>query len=191
MDELQNCDMPVVVRPSQHSRGQYFWVCDNMGDILEARDRCRALGLHGYISELIDKAAEYRVFVVQGRAVWVAQKIPADATQIAWNHTNGATFTNVRWGDWPLRAVRVAIEGFNLSGLDFGGVDVIVDHDGRPYIVEINSAATGDSPYRTECTARAFDYIVRNGKAHIPLIEERGGWRKFAHPCLSDEVLVP
>jgi hypothetical protein len=78
-----------------------------------------------------------------------------------------------------------------LSGLDFGGVDVMVDRAGNCYVLEINSAPSQTSPYRQECTAKAFDYVVLNGKDNIPVVEQRGGWKKFAHPALSDEVLIP
>ena len=178
---------PVVVRPNQHAQGRMLFVCNDADELSEAVRRC---GPYWYASELIDKSAEYRVFVAQGRAVWVARKTPGNPGDVAWNVAQGGRFDNVRWGDWPLKVVKNAIEAFNLSGLDFGGVDVIVDADGNPYTIEINSAPSQTSPYRQGCVARVFDYIVRNGKGNIPLITERGGWRKFIHPALSEETQV-
>ena len=102
----------------------------------------------------------------------------------------GGRFDNVAFGDWPLRAVKCAIEGFNLSKLDFGGVDVMIDADGKPYILEINSAPSQTSPYRQECTAKAFQYILENGKDRIPLIDEKGGFRKFIHPAIHQEAII-
>ena len=128
--------------------------------------------------------SEYRVFVVQGRVACVAQKTPANPDAVAWNVAKGGRFDNVRWNDWPLKAVRVAVEGFKLSSLDFGGVDVMVDAEGDATILEINSAPSLTSPYRQECMAKAFDYILENGKDRIHLIEERGGYLKFIHPAL-------
>ena len=72
--------------------------------------------------------------------------------------------------------------------LDFGAVDVMVDADGRPYVLEINSAPSQTSPYRQECMAKAFDYIVRNGKEPIPVIAERGGYKRFIHPALTPDA---
>jgi hypothetical protein len=77
-----------------------------------------------------------------------------------------------------------------LSSLDFGAVDVMVDANGRPYVLEINSAPSQTSPYRQECMAKAFDYIVRNGKDSIPIIPERGGYKKFIHVALTPEAIV-
>ena len=167
---------PVVVRPRVHAQGRHVYLCNNQAEFQRAIDRC---GPGWYASEYINKVAEYRITFVQGRVVWVAQKTPGDPNAIAWNVARGGRFDNVRWDAWPLRSVRIAREAFVLSGLDFGAVDIMVDADGRPYVLEINSAPSQTSPYRQECMAKAFDYIVRNGKEPIPVIEERGGYKKF------------
>src|SRR5690606_2071639 len=114
---------PMVVRPARHSRGRDVNVCYSWHHIL-------TLSLiygegNYYVSPLIPKIAEYRVFVVSGRAVAVARKTPGNPDDVAWNVARGGRFDNVRWGEWPLKAVRVAIEAFNMSDLDFGGVDIM------------------------------------------------------------------
>jgi len=171
----------VIVRPATHSQGRHVYYCRNSQELLSAWEHCP----HGYVSQFIEKSSEYRVYVVQGRAVAVAQKIPEDKKAIAWNHALGSTFENVRWKDWPLQAVRKSIEAFNVSGLDFGGVDVMTDGDGQSFIIEINSAPSLTSEYRQECMAKAFDYIAEHGKSRIPLIREKGGYRKFIHPAIT------
>jgi hypothetical protein len=173
----------VVVRPSSHAQGRNLHVVERYDQLQSAFRQCPG----GYASELIDKVAEYRVFVSQGRAVWVANKLPDDRSQVAWNVAQGGTFENVRWSQWPIEAVRVAIEAYNLSGLDFGGVDVMVDAEGRAYVLEINSAPSQTSPYRQTATAKAFDWIVLNGKDKIPL-SDVGGYKKYIHPCMTEEA---
>lgn len=142
----------------------------------------------GYVSRLINKVAEYRVFVCQGRVVWVARKTPGNPDQVAWNVAQGGRFDNVPWGDWPLRVVKEAVKAHNVSGCDFTGIDVMVDAEGTPYVLEANSAPSQTSPYRQSCVAKAFDWIVQNGKAPIPVAERRGDWKKWGHPCLSEEI---
>lgn len=176
----------VIVRPKSHSQGRHVYYCQNLKTLRESWAKCRG----GYISQFVEKDAEYRVYVVQGRAVAVAQKIPEDKKAVAWNHALGSTFENVRWDDWPLQAVRKSIEAFNVSGLDFGGVDVMVDGDGTAFIIEINSAPSLTSLYRQQCMAKAFDYIAEKGKEHIPLIAEKGGYRKFIHPAINPKALM-
>ncbi len=180
-------EWPFVIRPRTHSQGKHVYLVNNQQEMASAKLRC---GPGWYASEYINKVSEYRVTFVQGRVIWVAKKTPGNPQDVAWNVARGGRFDNVAWGDWPLRAVRVAREAFVLTGLDFGAVDVMVDAAGRPYVLEVNSAPSQTSPYRQECMAKAFDYIIENGKAPIPVIEERGGYKKFLHPALSPEAIM-
>tara|TARA_R110002020_G_scaffold287099_1_gene502552 strand:+ start:5392 stop:6129 length:738 start_codon:yes stop_codon:yes gene_type:complete len=175
----------LVVRPRVHSRGRHLYTTENEVQLYHAIDKC---GYGWYASPLIDKVAEYRVFVVQGRAVAVAQKTPGNPEDVAWNVAKGGRFDNVNWDAWPLKAVKVSVEAFNLSELDFGGVDVMVDGDGEAYVIEINSAPSLTSPYRQACFAKAFDWIVENGKERIPVVKERGGYLKFIHPAVCNRA---
>lgn len=170
-----------VVRPRAHSQGRQLWYGDY--------DSCRNIILRqsifdGYVSKLVDKVAEYRVFVCQGRAVWVAQKTPADPDAIAWNVNQGGRFDNVRWGEWKLPIVKAALHAAQVSGIDFCGVDVMEDGEGNPYVLELNSAPSQTSPYRQSCVAKAFDYIIDNGKEHFPFPERFEGWRDVIHPAI-------
>ena len=177
-----------IIRPRQHAQGRQLYHVHTDEELVDVIDR---LGSNNYyISEYIPKVAEYRVFVAQGRAVWVAQKTPGNPEDIAWNVDKGGRFDNVRWDDWPLKVVKTAIEAFNLSGLDFGGVDVMVGPDGSVYVLEINSAPSQTSPYRQSCVAKVFDYIIENGKQSIPLIEDRGNYRKFIHPAVCERAIL-
>jgi hypothetical protein len=178
----------VIVRRATHHQGRFLDVCKTFGQLSVA---CAKYGEGNYyISEYIPKVAEYRVFMAQGRVVWVASKTPGNPDAVAWNVARGGRFDNVRWDQWPLKAIRVARDAFLLSSLDFGGVDIMVDAEGNAYVLEINSAPSQTSPYRQEATAKAFDYIVNYGKDRIDVTEEKGGWRKFIHPAISNEAIM-
>lgn len=181
----ENLVRGVIVRPYKHAQGRRTHLCHTDGGLIQAVMNC---GRGYYISDYIQKVAEYRVAIVQGRAVWVVQKTPGNPEDVAWNVARGGRFDNIRWKEWPLKVVRTAIEAFNLSSLDFGGVDVMVDAEGKAYVLEINSAPSLTSPYRQECFAKAFDYIIMNNKERIPLIEGRGGYTKFIHPAIEPEA---
>jgi len=60
--------------------------------------------------------------------------------------------------------------------------------EGDVYVLEINSAPSLTSPYRQQCFARAFDYIIKNDKERIPLIPQRGGYLKFIHPAVEPKA---
>lgn len=180
-----NIQVPCVIRPAYHAQGRNLFYCKTNEEVDAALAR---VGAGFYASAYIDKAAEYRVFVAQGRAVWMTRKFPGNPADIAWNVARGGRFENIRWEDWPLKAVRVSIEAMNLSKLDFGGVDVMEDRKGNVFVLEINAAPSQTSPYRQQCVAKAFDYMVQKGHARIPLIPDRGDWKKFIHPALSERA---
>lgn len=176
---------PIIARPAYHSQGRSVEVFKTIEDLNTFHNtKYGKDGVEWYYSELIPKVAEFRVAVVSGRAIWVAKKTPGNPGDVAWNVARGGRFDNVNWDNWPLKAVKVSIESFNLSELDFGGVDVMLDAVGRAYVVEINSAPSMTSPYRQECMAKAFDWMIEHGKDRIPLIEQRGGYTKFIHPAI-------
>lgn len=179
---------PVVVRTATHSRGRNLWLVNTLEELVNVTSTLP----DWYASEYIKKVAEYRVYVVNGRVATVAQKTPDNPDAVAWNVAQGGRFDVVRWGSWPLEVCRVAIEGFRHSGLDFGGVDVMVDETGRAYLIEINSAPSlpalsdGSVSYRQECMAKSFAYIYEKGNEWI---EPSGysNWRDVIHPAIWSE----
>lgn len=172
---------PVIVRPGRHAQGRHLHVCNTVEEVRIACAKCP----NYYINKLVKKVSEFRVMVVQGRVAWVAKKTPGNPDDVAWNVARGGRFDNVRFNDWPLKAVKTSIKSFNLSGLDFGGVDVMIDDAGEAYILEINSAPSHTSEYRMSCTAKCFDYIIKHGKKAIPLVGVKGGYLKFIHPAID------
>jgi len=177
---------PAIVRPAAHSQGRNLYVVRNPEELLRAVEAC---GAGWYASELIDKTAEYRIYAAQGRAIGVGRKMPRDEQTIAWNMAQGGTCKNVRWDEWPLRVVKASLEAFKLTGLDFGAVDVIVDREEKPYILEVNSAPTLAN-HRAQTFAKTFDYIVEHGKEPLPLVDRRGGYKKFIHPAVCGEAWI-
>lgn len=178
---------PCVVRPQFHHQGRNLFFCENYEQLSEAYIKC---GPGWYGSEFIDKVAEYRVFCLQGRVLCVARKTPANPEAIAWNVAQGGRFDNVRWDDWPLKAIKISLRAMELSGLDFGGVDIMVDKEGECYVLEINSAPSLTSEYRQRCFAKGFDWVVNNGKDRIKLVDKLGGYKKFIHPAVCDAALI-
>lgn len=171
-----------VLRPQQHAQGRNLLVADKLGEMAEFVEQFP----EHYISELVDKTAEFRVFVCQNRAVWVAQKTPGNPEDVAWNVARGGRFDNVRWADWNTKVLDAALRAAKVSGTDFCGVDIMLDKDGLPYVLEVNSAPSQTSPYRQSCVARAFSYIVANGKKHFDDVawSPRKTWKSYIHPAV-------
>ena len=168
-----------IVRPSNHSRGR---------NLLRSTDpdTIRQFLLEhggGYISDHIPKVREVRVFVANGRAVWVAEKTPGNPDDVAWNVARGGRFDNVKWGEWPMPAVRAAVAASSVIGTDFTGVDVMLDADNNPYVLELNSAPSQTSPYRQLCSAKAFKWM-HDHPGEALLIVTEGGWKEYIHPAI-------
>lgn len=176
--------LPVIVRATHHAQGRSLCYCTTKEELNNAVIFFRKRGKEYYISEYIEKEAEYRVFVVQNRVVWVTKKTPANPADIAWNVAQGGRFDNVPWSEWPLRACRIALMTVEAVGLDFGGVDVM--QKGKDfYVLEVNSAPSMTSEYRQTTTAKAFQYIIDNGKQHFPTPEKINSYKDCIHPCLT------
>ena len=173
---------PVVIRPERHAQGRHLLLSQLKGELMGFER------YHGsvYLSEYIKKVAEYRVLVCQNRVVWVAKKTPGNPEDVAWNVAQGGRFDNVRWSDWPLAVIRAALAAAKVGKLDFAGVDVMVDDDGKPYELEANSAPSQTSPYRQQCLAKAFDYIVQNGKQHFEDVSIES-WKDCIHPAVRNK----
>lgn len=193
---ISGLNFPMILRPRRHSQGRNLWRINNPVDLQETLSSNADILSDGwYLSELIDKKQEFRVYVVNGRVATVAEKHPDDPTQLAWNVHQGGEFRVVRWDDWNLDVCKVAIEAFNYSGLDFGGVDVMTDQDGRPYVIEINSAPSlpllsdGSVSYRQKCMAKCFKFIHDNDNSTIDFVENQG-WRGYIHPAVSEGAIT-
>lgn len=171
-----------VLRPRQHAQGRNLCVASTLGEMADFVNQHQDV----YISELVNKVAEFRVFVCQNRVVWVAQKTPGNPEDVAWNVARGGRFDNVRWADWNTKVIDAALKASVVSGTDFCGVDVMVDAEGNAFVLEVNSAPSQTSPYRQASVAKAFDYIVQNGKRHFDKVEwnPRRTWKSYIHPAL-------
>lgn len=171
-----------VLRPRQHAQGRNLCVASTLGEMADFVNQHQDV----YISELVNKVAEFRVFVCQNRAVWVAQKTPGNPEDVAWNVARGGRFDNVSWSNWNTKVLDAALRAAKVSKTDFCGVDVMVDAEGNPFVLEVNSAPSQTSPYRQACVAKAFDYIVENGKQHFEDVtwSAQKTWKSYIHPAV-------
>lgn len=179
---------PLIVRPARHFGGQNLWKVDNISQLME---RCSSLGLGNYyFSQYINKIREYRVCTFDKRVSWIAEKIPNDPSAIAWNHAGGGSiYQNIPFGSWSSSMIRLALKTSELGGIDFAGVDIIEDQEGRFYVLEANSAPSL-SPYRQKCLAKCFNYRInvgRNAQIHN-LDSTHLSYVDFAHPGLFVEL---
>lgn len=180
-----------LVRPNRHFGGKNMFQYDSIGELFDiVSEKSQMFDSCGgfYISEIIQKVSEYRVFVVQGRVTSVIEKIPEDAGQLAWNFCQGSEFSNVKWGNWHLPSCFAAVKAAKAIGLDFAAVDVIVDADGAPYVLELNTSpsllrnSTGEPNYHARKLADALTWACL--EKDVPEINTEKGWRGYIHPSI-------
>lgn len=180
---------PCVVRPTNHSQGKEFHYCENLVELYKAIDTIKNKGKDYYISQYIPKQREFGVFVFNDRVTSVIEKMPKDENAKeahAWNVAQGThTFENANWSDWNVDVCKVGLQAIKAVGLDFGRVDVIVDEDGKPYVLEVNSAHSLTSEYRQEVFAKCLDYYIENGKVKNELdFGNISSYKGLIHPVL-------
>lgn len=176
-----NMDSKYVLRRPKHAQGRDLW----HGTFKEICDAIKKNNVQdGYVSELIDKVAEFRVYVIQGRVACVATKKPGNPDDVAWNVARGGSFENVKWDAWPMAAIAAAIPAAELSGTDFCGVDVMMDKQGKAYVLEVNSAPSLTSPYRQQCFTKVFDYIVKHKSVNKIEVKQFKKYRDVIHPAI-------
>ncbi len=129
-------NFPALARNVQHREGLDIILC------LQEQDAWRALHSRDYLVQYIPTRCEYRVHVIQGRAVKVSQKVlTVQDDYCSWmrNFRTGHTFRipTVALAPW---AELTAIHAVSCLGLNFGAVDVIISDSGQPFILEINTA---------------------------------------------------
>lgn len=96
-------------------------------------------------TQFIKAKSEYRINVCNDSTVGVQLKVKAnDADKILDEDiktgSNGYGFKLLEENDIPHGIRPVARAAIAACGLDFGGVDLIVGEDGKPYVLEVNTA---------------------------------------------------
>ena len=186
---LSDVQVPCVVRPRRHKAGARFYICRTMADVRLAIRRC---GTGWYASALIDKAREFRVFVVGGRVAAVSERFPGEDSEgvgaVAWNLSLGGRLVNVNRPDWPVPALQASIEAARRLGLGWAAVDVALDRDGRPVVWELNTAPALRNKWTIGQLAKALASPFVEG----PIKEGARKPRSYAHPgVLRDREPVP
>lgn len=116
-----------------------------------------------FYTKFIPNEREYRIHVYNGRVIRTQRKYldhPEQRTsEYIKNHANGYRFRQPRrsLNDSRLNA---AINATKALGLTFGAVDLIVDHDGREYVLEVNTAPKC-SPLTARCYVNAMAAHLR------------------------------
>lgn len=135
-----------------------------------------------WYSGFIPNEREYRIHVVGGHIVRVVRKYlerpDQRRSEYIKNHSNGYVFKT------PSKKLNkgrteASVKAVEALGLDFGAVDLVVDHEGVEHVLEVNTA-----PACSPKTLQAYAFQLAK------LISERSGGEYIPHPQVSEEALA-
>lgn len=132
---------PLISKPIHGRKGVDVKIIETLQDSLEhinefySQDQFLDEPL--FLQEFVEFVKEYRAFVIGGKCIGLAEKIPQDGSYVL-NAAQGGTFKAIE--DTKTTDF---IED-NVSGEGILGVDVAIDTNGKPHIIEANRAPLWD-----------------------------------------------
>lgn len=177
---LKDCLYPCILRPQRHYAAHKFFVCDNRQDAIGA---IRRYGLgRWYTSPIIDKKNEYRIFIFQDYAVKVVRRFHNDPDQISWNTASGGRSIRLKRESWPILSVQQAIVAGRRLGLGWFAADVITDHEGRSFVLELNTAPGLQRDKTITLLAKVFTQPLENNRRTGSILGDT--WKDLIHPSI-------
>lgn len=158
-----------IARPPVHMAGSDFVL------IKRNPKKARSLLDNGwYLSEIFKKDRELRVHCAHGRVLLIHDKGIGAETLNSNDQVTTADWWVLNWDDYPMSACVEALKAMDAVGLDFGGVDVLVDRDGNSVVLEINTAPSVPGQIGPTKYARYFDWLLSSTKRR-----EHYDWKKI------------
>ena len=165
---------PLIARPRFHAFGKDFIVLRNSKEFKYHYSEHAPQGW--YYSQYVNKVQEFRIHIGHSKVLCVLEK-QGDKNSAAWNmaRTNQSAIV-VNPTKWNLAAVREAIKAVKVSGVDFAGVDVMFDRDGKAYVLELNTTPLMcSSSLISESYARYFDWLADSHltRSHFDVVSNK------------------
>lgn len=168
--ESKNIRFPLIARPRFHSLGENFVVLGKQEQFM-AHYTIHA-PKHWYYSEYIDKKREFRINIAHGKILSMLE-IPEGDDPFSWNRTQTeVTPTLLKPNQWDMAVIQESMKAFNILRLDFAGVDVILDKQDHPYVLELNiKPGMSTTLYTQEQYACYFDWLgaVNTRRPHFKI----------------------
>ena len=110
-------------------------------------------GRPDYFTQLIPKVAEYRVWAFRRTPKALYQKVKRYPGRrrdgVVWSHGQGYAFDFCHPDERTVKQeeiCRIGAQAVDALDLDFGAADIIMDREGRIYVLEVNTAPGVEGP---------------------------------------------
>jgi hypothetical protein len=157
---------PLVVKMAGGERGVGVMRVDSFPALFSLIDYCRALGANPLVCAYVEDAVHWRVIVIGRRAVAVYRN-PAEPDDFR-------TYARDEPGDYDVRVspamADLAVRAVALNGCEFGGVDILEQHDGGLRLLEANFPCYFPQAQRVggvDIAGMMIDYLLRKAQRLI------------------------
>lgn len=138
LEELFKKHGSLVIKPNGGNKGDLIAKFDQPEKALqyiEANPR-----VSWSASPYVDITREIRVVVLNGSVRLVCEKVKPKVINglKMYNLTLGATAQSLKLTDIASSVLDLAVQSVKAIALDMGAVDIVFDHNGNPYVLEIN-----------------------------------------------------
>jgi hypothetical protein len=155
---------PIILKSIGSSHGVGVMKIDSVTSLFSIADHLLTESNNIIMRKFIDTKRHGR-FIVLGNAVidTIEYEAPADDFR-----TNVGAKPNVKPRQYEQSVQDIAVSAVKVLGLEFGGVDVIFDSSGAPYVIEVNfpcNFARAQSTTGVDIAGLMVDYLMAKNRA--------------------------
>lgn len=134
--QLDGLDEILIGRPSYHRAGEGWFPCRTASDIENAQGQGAT-----HFTQWIPNARDFRVHIAFGRSIKISERVGAGHSAVEpRNYSTGAVHQFPQNFGHRRTLREMAKRAVEALGLQFGAVDMLWGPDGRPFVLEVNTA---------------------------------------------------
>lgn len=142
---IEEARVPFIARPRYHTLNKNFIIIRDELSKQRLKTRLYRANRTWYFQELIEVYKEYRAMVLNNKIFLVYNRMLGDNVEDTLNIRNKARRTSslIRYEcreEVSEENLRLCVDTMKALNLAYGAVDLIVDKEGRGYVVEVNTA---------------------------------------------------
>jgi ribosomal protein S6--L-glutamate ligase len=169
MDKLP--EFPVIVKTVNGSKGVGVVKVDKRSSLKSVLQAMWKFGSEVIIQEMVNSEYDVRTIIIGGEIVGAMKRArKKESSEFRNNYAQGGDI-----GDYKLSKTekKIVLAAAKASGCEICGVDHIVDSEGKPFVIEVNSSpgTAGFKKFHPDIIDNMIDYALKQaGKNNDPQI---------------------
>ena len=157
---------PVIIKATGGSHGVGVMKIDSRESLYSIIDYLYASDTKVIMRQFIDSRTSARLIVLDGKVIAsIEYSAPKDDFR-----TNVGRKPVVKEKEFSDDVNELAIKAVSSMGYKFGGVDILIDEDGKPYIVEINfpcNFSRAAKATKIDIAGQLVDCLMKESKKYV------------------------